>query len=68
MVFSDTTNEEGNFRPFKFDNKNIDFKLGQGGYRFVVSVFNKILYYEKIDVNKIKFEGTCDLKDKKVKK
>ena len=24
VVFSDTTNEEGNFRPFKFDNKNID--------------------------------------------
>lgn len=51
-----------------FDNKNIDFKLGQGGYNFLVSVFNKTLYYEKIDVNKIKFEGSCDLKDKKVKK
>jgi hypothetical protein len=28
----------------------------------------KLLNLNKIDVNKIKFEGTCDLKDKKVKK
>ena len=26
------------------------------------------LYYGKIDINKIKFEGTCDLKNKKVKR
>jgi hypothetical protein len=51
-----------------FAKKNIDFRIGMGGSNFVVTTFNKILFYERIDVNKIKFEGTCDLKDKKVKK
>jgi hypothetical protein len=27
-----------------------------------------ILRYYKIDINKIKFEGTCDLKNKKIKR
>jgi hypothetical protein len=47
-----------------FDNDN--YKLGF--FMWFKDYMYKLLNLYKIDVNKIKFEGTCDLKDKKVKR
>jgi uncharacterized membrane protein len=49
--------------------KSIYLNIAEGGlYPLKGRVNNIILYYNNIDKNKIKFEGTCDLKNKKVKR